>query len=157
MVAPVKVEHINPFVSATIETFQTMVHTKIFAGRLFLVQGARLRHDISGIIGLSGGAKGTIILSFPKLTAFKTVSEFIGEKVVMMDENVKDAIGELANIVAGAAKKDLSQYKISISLPTVVIGEGHEVQGGKEMVPMAVPFDSPLGPFNLIVSFKSEV
>ena len=69
----------------------------------------------------------------------------------------KDAIGELANIVAGAAKKDLTQYKISISLPTVIVGDGHEVMGGKEVIPLAVPFDSPFGKFSLIVAFKSEV
>jgi chemotaxis protein CheX len=156
MGSPVKVEHINPFISATIETFQTMIKTKVVPGKIILVRGCNLRHDISGIIGLSGGAKGTVTLSFPRITALKTVSEFIGDKVVAIDSVVKDAIGELANIVAGAAKKDLSQYKISISLPTVVIGDAHEVQGGKEVVPLAVPFDSPLGAFSLIVSFKSE-
>jgi chemotaxis protein CheX len=156
MAAAIKVEHINPFVSATVETFQSMMKIKVVPGKIFLVKGAKLHHDISGIIGLSGGAKGTITLSFPKITALKTVSAFIGEKIVMMDETVKDAIGELANIVAGAAKKDLVQYKISISLPTVIIGENHEVQGGKEVIPMAVPFESPLGSFCLIVGFQSE-
>jgi chemotaxis protein CheX len=156
MAAPVKVEHINPFVSATVETFKSMVRTTAAPGRIMLVKGANLQYDISGIIGLSGGAKGTVALSFPKITALKTVSEFIGEKIVTVDETVKDAIGELANIVAGAAKKDLSQFKISISLPTVIFGDGHEVLGGKEVIPMAVPFESPLGPFNLIVGFKSE-
>ncbi len=156
MASPVKVEHINPFISATLETFKSMMRTTITPGKIILVKGAHLSYDISGIIGLSGGAKGTVTLSFPKITALKTVSEFIGEKVVTMDDTVKDAIGELANIVAGAAKKDLTQYKISISLPTVIIGENHEVQGGKECIPLAVPFSSPLGNFNLIVSFKSE-
>lgn len=157
MAVAIKVEHINPFVSATVETFQSMMKIKVVPGKIFLVKGSSLHHDISGIIGLSGGAKGTVTLSFPKITALKTVSAFIGEKIVMMDETVKDAIGELANIVAGAAKKDLVQYKISISLPTVIIGENHEVQGGKEVIPMAVPFESPLGTFCLIVGFQSEV
>jgi chemotaxis protein CheX len=157
MTSPVKVEHINPFVTATVETFQTMMKTKVVPGKIVLIKGAALRHDISGIIGLSGGARGTITLSFPKITALKAVSAFIGEKIVTMDEVVKDAIGELANIVAGAAKRDLVQYKIGISLPTVVVGEGHEVQGGKDVLPLAVPFESPLGSFSLIVSFKSEI
>jgi chemotaxis protein CheX len=150
------VEHINPFITATMATFQSMLHASVVPGKLFVVKGAILQHDISGIIGLSGGAKGMVALSFPRLTALKAVSSFLGEKVVTMDATVKDAIGELANIVAGAAKKDLSGYKISISLPTVVVGDRHEVQGGKDVIPLAVPFDSPLGSFSLIVSFKSE-
>ena len=127
------------------------------AGKIALVKGLKLQHDISGIIGLSGGAKGTIAISFPKITALKAVSAFIGEKVVTIDDVVKDAVGELANIVAGAAKRDLSQYKISISLPTVIVGDGHEVQGGREVVPLAVPFESPFGAFSLLVGFKSEI
>lgn len=155
MSSALKVEHINPFIGATIETFETMVHTKVVPGKIALLKGTALQHDISGIIGLSGGAKGTVSLSFPKLTALKAVSAFMGEKVVMMDDSVRDAIGELANIVAGAAKKHLAEYKISISLPTVVIGDNHEVQGCKGVIPLSVPFESPLGLFNLIVSFKS--
>jgi chemotaxis protein CheX len=156
MPSPVKVEHINPFVSATIETFKSMIHTVITPGKIMLVSMSHLKYDISGIIGLSGGAKGTVSLSFPRVTALKTVSEFIGEKQLALDETVKDAVGELANIVAGAAKRDLTQYKISISLPSVIIGENHQVQGGKEVVPLVVPFDSVLGGFHLVVGFSSE-
>lgn len=156
MPSPVKVEHINPFVSATIETFKSMIHTVITPGKIMLVSMSHLKYDISGIIGLSGGAKGTVSLSFPRVTALKTVSEFIGEKQLALDDTVKDAVGELANIVAGAAKKDLTQYKISISLPSVIIGENHQVQGGKEVVPLVVPFESVLGGFHLVVGFSSE-
>ncbi len=156
MPSPVKVEHINPFLSATIETFKSMLRTQITPGKIILIKGAKLSYDISGIIGLSGGARGTVTLSFPRITALKAVSEFIGEKVVTMDDTVKDAIGELTNIVAGSAKKDLAQYKINISLPSVITGENHKVLGGKEVIPLVVPFSSPLGDFNLIVSFISE-
>lgn len=156
MASPVKVEHINPFVNATIETFKTMVHTEATPGKVMLVSGSNLKYDISGIIGLSGGAKGTVSLSFPRVTALKVVSSFIGEKQLALDDTVKDGVGELANIVAGAAKKDLTQYKISISLPTVIIGENHRVQGGKEVTPLLVPFDCSFGNFHLVVGFTSE-
>jgi chemotaxis protein CheX len=157
MASPVKVEHINPFVNATLETFKSMIHTDVTPGKIMLLSGSKLNYDISGIIGLSGGAKGTVAISFPRVTALKVVSSFIGEKQLALDETVKDAVGELANIIAGAAKKDLTQYKISISLPTVIIGENHKVQGGKEVMPLLVPFDSPLGGFHLVVGFTSEV
>lgn len=157
MASPVKVEHINPFVNATMETFKSMIHTDVTPGKIMLLSGSKLNYDISGIIGLSGGAKGTVAISFPRVTALKVVSQFIGEKQLALDETVKDAVGELANIIAGAAKKDLTQYKISISLPTVIIGENHKVQGGKEVMPLLVPFDSPLGSFHLVVGFTSEL
>jgi chemotaxis protein CheX len=157
MAVSVKVEHINPFITATMETFKSMMKTEVKPGKVALAKAALQPSHISGIIGLSGGAKGSVSLTFPKITALKVVSAFIGEKVVTMDDGVVDAIGELANIVAGAAKKDLTKYSISISLPTVVVGDNHELSGAKEVPPMFVPFESPLGNFNLVVSFKSEI
>lgn len=91
MASPVKVEHINPFVNATKVTFETMVHTAATPGKIMLLSGSKLNYDISGIIGLSGGAKGTVAISFPRVTALKVVSEFIGEKQLALDETVKDA------------------------------------------------------------------
>ena len=157
MAVPVKVEHINPFLRATMETFQTMVKTTIQPGKISLKKEAGLHADVSGIIGLSGGAKGTVALSFPRITALKVVSEFGGMKVLALDDTVVDAIGELANIVAGAAKKELAAFKIDISLPTVVMGDNHELGGPKDIIPMLVPFESKLGSFTLIVSFKSLI
>ncbi|HKP97714.1 MAG TPA: chemotaxis protein CheX [Fibrobacteria bacterium] len=157
MAVSIKVEHINPFILATIETFKTMMKLEVKPGKVTLERRTGFQSDLSGIIGLSGGAKGSVSMTFPKITALKVVSAFIGEKVVTMDDGVVDAIGELANIVAGAAKKDLVKYNISISLPTVVVGDNHELSGAKEVTPMYVPFETPLGNFNLVVSFKSEI
>jgi chemotaxis protein CheX len=156
MPSAVKVEHINPFVRATMETFNSMVKIEAKPGKPVLKKDTKLHADVSGIIGLSGGAKGSVALSFPRITALKSVSAFGGMKVLALDDLVVDAIGELANIIAGAAKKDLSQYRINISLPTVVLGEGHELGGPKDILPMVVPFETGLGGFNLLVSFKSE-
>lgn len=152
----VKVEHINPFIRGTLETFSTMVKSEPKPGKVALRTGKEMHSDISGVIGLSGGAKGSVALSFPRITALKVVSAFVGEKIVMMGDDVVDAIGELANIVAGSAKKDLAEYKIAISLPTVVLGDKHELTGTREAVPMVVPFESALGGFLLTVNFKSE-
>lgn len=157
MSVSIKVEHINPFITATMDMFRTMMKVEIRPGKVTLAMAAHQPFHISGIIGLSGGAKGSVSILFPKLTALKVVSTFIGEKVVTVDASVVDAIGELANIVAGAAKKDLTKYNISISLPTVIVGANHELSGAKEVTPMFVPFESPLGNFDLVVSFKSEV
>ena len=52
----IKAEHINPFIMATLETFASMVRVKITPGKVRLKSGDPLSYDISGIIGLSGGA-----------------------------------------------------------------------------------------------------
>jgi chemotaxis protein CheX len=151
-----KVEHINPFIRATRETFSTMVKTEARPGKVALRTGREAHADISGIIGLSGGAKGSVALGFPRISALKIVSAFVGEKTVTLDETAVDAIGELANIISGSARRDLSEHRINISLPTVVLGERHELTSTREVVPMVVPFETALGPFLLTVNFKSE-
>ncbi len=157
MASFIKAEHINPFIGATIETFSSMVRTAIKPGKISLASQRTMPFDASGIIGISGGAKGSVSLSFPKNSALKIVSAFAGEEVKSLDSLVVDAIGELANIIVGYAKKDLIQYKINISLPTVVIGENHQLQGSREVTPILVPFDSDLGAFSLVVSFTSAI
>jgi chemotaxis protein CheX len=152
----VKAEHVNPFIKATIETFATIVDMKITPGKVKMKAQSDIVYDVSGIIGLSGGAKGTVALSFPRLVALPVVRAFTGEKVVTNNQMV-DAIGEVANIVAGAAKKDLAQYKILISLPTVVMGDKHEVAGPVDAMNLVVPFECPAGKFDLAICFKSLI
>lgn len=154
--ANVKVEHINPFIAATIESFKTMVGTAVVPGKIKLKDNNNLTHDISGIIGLSGGAKGAISLSFPVDVALEVVSNFIGEPVTELNEDVTDAIGELANIIAGYAKKDLAEFNISISLPSVVTGRGHQISDAKDVLSMIIPFTFNGLSFDLGVALKSK-
>lgn len=152
----VKVEHVNPFVTSTMETFAKMLGVEAKPGKIHLKNGSGADYDITGLIGLSGGAKGMVSLSFPKASALRITNKFVGMDHKEIHKDTVDAIGELANIVAGAAKKDLAQYNITISLPTVVTGDNHDLAGSKEVRPMFVPFETPFGKFNLVVGFKSE-
>ena len=151
----VKVQHINPFIKATIESFSTMIGLKVTPGKIKLKDNNNTAHDISGIIGLSGGAKGAIAISFPNNVAFDVVGRFVGETVTEMNDDVTDAIGELANIIAGYAKKDLTEFNINISLPSVVTGQGHKISDAKDVMSMLIPFTYDGGQFDLGVALKS--
>lgn len=142
-----RAELINPFLKATVSTFQTMVNTNPTPSAPFVKAEPSLAHDVSGIIGLSGGAKGAIIISFPTKTALATVSSFIGLNVTQIDADVTDAVGELANIIAGAAKADLSGLSVTISLPSVVIGQNHKVTTPKDIPSIVIPFTCVHGEF----------
>jgi chemotaxis protein CheX len=150
----IKAEHVNPFIKATIETFATMVNTKVTPGKVRFKGPDGLDYDFSGIIGLSGGARGLVAISFPKASALAVVRALMGEETVSTSGMV-DAIGEIANIIAGAAKKDLMQFKISISLPTVITGEKHAINAPVDTINIIVPFDSEYGKFDLTLGFKS--
>ncbi len=150
------VSYVNPFIQSTIETFKNMLNVNATPGKITIKQKSTLTYDISGIIGLSGDAQGAIAVSLPKLTALKVVSAMLGTKIKVIGDEVTDGVGELVNIVAGNAKKDLTQYKLSISLPKVVIGSSHFLdQPGKTPV-LLVPFTCSFGEFMMEVSLMAE-
>ena len=69
------------------------------------------------------------------------------------DDELVDALGEVANMVAGCAKAKFEGMDIAIGLPTVVRGETFSLDHPKNSVTLVVPFESELGVFRLNVTF----
>ncbi|MBD3420476.1 MAG: chemotaxis protein CheX [Chitinivibrionales bacterium] len=150
------VAYVNPFINSTIDTFKMMIMTEIQPGKAMLKSEPYPNYDVSGIIGLSGNAQGSIAISFPKITALKTVSKMLGMQIKVVGPELSDGIGEIANIIAGNAKQHLEKYKLSISLPNVVIGRQHVLASQKGIPTILVPFASELGQFGMEVALKTE-
>ncbi len=149
------VAYVNPFIVSTIETFKKMLNTDIKPGKVALKNSIVHTYDVSGIIGLSGEAQGSICLSFPKVIALKVVSALLGMEIKIIGDEVADGVGELANIVAGNAKQHLTNYNLSISLPKVVIGKDHQVASQRGIPTIVVPFTSSLGEFAMEIALKT--
>lgn len=151
------VKYINPFVSATQKVFETFLQCPAVPGKPFLydrnAEGGSW--DISGIIGLAGEILGVVVISFPKILALKLVSGLEGKEIKIMDDTVVDMVGEIVNIIAGNAKRDLEEHQIAISLPTVVRGQRHSFPGLSGTPLVAIPFKSEKGDFLLLVSMKN--
>ena len=147
--------YVNPFVKSTIDTFKTMINQDVTPGTVTIKKDTKLTYYISGIIDLSGDAKGAVAISFPKLVALKVVSAMLGTPVKVVGEEVADGIGELANIITGYAKQDLTQFQLDISLPKVVIGNNHFLVQPGGIPVLIVPFKNSWGNFTLEVSFKT--
>lgn len=151
-----KVEYVNPFIASTVETFKTMMNAQATPGKPFLKEKEHPTFDISGIIGLSGNARGAIVLSFPKPVALKVVSVMLGTPIKIIGPEVTDGIGEIANIVAGHAKQNLTSYGLTISLPNVIVGKDHTVSAPSGVPSIVVPFESTLGHFAMEVALKTN-
>lgn len=149
------VAYVNPFVISTIETFQKMLNSDATPGQVQLKNDTTYTYDVSGVIGLSGEAQGSICLSFPKLIALKVVSGLVGADIKIIGPEVADAIGEIANIIAGNAKQHLTQFNLSISLPKVIMGKNHKIASQRGVPTIVVPFESSYGNFAMEVSLKT--
>ena len=153
-----KVEHINPFIEAVYELFQTMFSTKVERGQIGVINGAGNPRDIMALIGLSGPTRGTVALTFRTSTALAIVSKMLGQEVHIVDETVSDGVAEIVNIVAGNAKARMTTSTgkpLDLSLPTVVRGNNYSVDYPSHTVWLEVPFTGELGEFSLRVTFEA--
>ena len=143
-------EHINPFLSSLASTMQTMLGCSLERGKLTLKSNHVTMHDYSGVIGLSGKAVGTVVISLSKEMAVKATCKLLEvEESEITPEDITDAVGELANVVAGGAKAQLEEYEMSASLPTVITGPGHEVMFPSSVTPLVAPYESAWGSLTL--------
>ncbi len=152
-----KVEYINPFIKATVNTFKGFLGAELKAGKPYLFDKGNndIRYDISGIIGLAGDVRGSVVISFPKLVALKVVSDFLSQEIKIFGDDVIDTIGELINIITGNAKKDLENYRIMISLPSIIKGPNHQINWMQGVPVITIPFESKYGPVYLFLSMKA--
>lgn len=149
------VSYVNPFITSTIATFKTMLNTDVKPGKPAIKQEPFPTYDVSGIIGLSGSAQGSIAISFPKHMALRVVSLLIGQEIKVVGPDLSDGIGEIANIIAGNAKQHLTGFSLSISLPNVVLGKSHSLSGQRGIPTLVIPFTSDMGEFAMEVALKT--
>ena len=143
------VKFINPFLEGTISVLKTMAFVEPKAGKPYLKTDSIAKGDISGIIGLTGSATGSMALSFSEAAILKIVSNMLGEKYKTMTPEIQDAVGEITNMISGVARKNLEAdgFYIQSAIPTVVTGKNHSithVMGGPSLI---IPFEIDEGTF----------
>lgn len=140
-----RVEYINPFLLSTLAVFDTMLGCQLTRRKPFIKQGSQPQYEVSGIIGLSGEARGTVVLSLSREAALRATEAMVGEPATEINADVADAVGELTNMIAGAAKARMEDLAMSVSLPTVITGKCHSVEFPKRVTPICIPFDCEWG------------
>ena len=141
-----RAEFINPFVVATQNVFTTMLGSALTRGPLSLSRSHAPVLEISGLIGLCGKYQGMVVVSVGRATAIRAAEIMLGSRPEDLGDEVMDAIGELTNMIAGAAKTQLAEFNLNISLPTVICGKSHTITFPSGSAPIVIPFDSDIGP-----------
>jgi chemotaxis protein CheX len=140
-----RAEFINPFIRSVAKTFETMLACEVRRGQPALKTQHMPLYEVSGVIGLSGKAVGSVVLSLSESVALKATSTLLMMEATEINEDVVDAVGELANMVAGAAKAELEEFEMSVSLPSVITGSNYSVRFPSEVTPICVPFTCDWG------------
>jgi chemotaxis protein CheX len=135
--------------ASTIEIFTSMVMMEISVAGDVNENYGILENSITGVVGLTGTTKGVLAVHIPHNVAFAITGNFLGIELDEVNEDVEDAIGELANMVGGNVKSLLSEKgrDIDLSLPSTVSGKEygfHTIKGAEKIV---IPFRSDTGVF----------
>lgn len=150
------IKYINPFIDSLISNLEQM--TSIHAERMDLSvsKEAKTTAEISGIIGLGGEVRGSAIISFPLAIALKVASAMFMDDLTEINDDVKDAIGEFANIVIGNARNKLvdSGLSVTISTPTIIVGVDHKISHPLNIPFLVIPFKTDLGIFQVNIGIK---
>ncbi len=145
-----KVEYINPFINAVIHVLKTMGGVSPVPGKPRLKDGNTALGDVSGVIGLAGeGVRGFFVVSFTESCILSFMEKMLGETFDRIDAEVKDAVGEVTNMISGGAKGELSQkgFFFDVAIPSVVSGARHKIEQSTGMPVIVVPFSTEAGAF----------
>lgn len=148
-------DYVNPLIVATRNVFKRMLGCVPNRTGLRLRSADDPRHEISAVIGVTGKAVGTIVLSLSQRAACEVLKRMIGTETAQITSEVCDAVGELTNMIAGAAKAQLAKYDLSISLPNVISGSNHRIHFPSNVRPMVITFESEIGPLTIETGFTA--
>ncbi|MEZ4599477.1 MAG: chemotaxis protein CheX [Syntrophotaleaceae bacterium] len=112
---------------------------------------------LSGMVGFAGDLKGTVLLHLPEPVALAITNAFLELDLDEINSEVKDAIGELANMVAGGIKYLLPEgsQNIQLSIPSVISGRKYSCGSPGSHDRVLVGFETPAGAFEAELVVRS--
>lgn len=141
----------DKIIESTKEIFSSMVMMEVTVIDQDQLAEKAVKDGISGIIGLAGTHKGVLAIHIPGPVAMAITGSFLGMEVDQINEDVEDAVGELANMLGGNVKTILSENgrDIELSLPTTISGHNYDFQTAKDVDVTILGFATDTGPFSV--------
>jgi len=144
-------------VDATRAVFDTMLMVPVMSGAALADKVYLFKDSISGMLGFSGDVQGMLTFHCPQRVAFDITGQLLGMEVDSIDEDVKDTIGEMANMILGGIKDAFLEQgtNISLAIPTVMTGRSYQVKTVDYASWTTVPFYLDDGEFLVELKLKT--
>jgi chemotaxis protein CheX len=151
------VRFINPFINATREVLATMAATHPVVGKPCLKQGETAYGDVSGIIGITGDALGSMAISFADSCICRIAGLMLHETIHEVTGDVLDTVGEVTNMISGVARRALEREGLSVyaAIPSVIHGRNHQLNHILKSPSIVIPFSAEQGAFVLDVCIRA--
>ncbi len=144
----------TPFVKAAVHVIPTMLGSPCEPGEPDSVSAGHRMHDLTSVIGMSGVVSGSLAFSVAEQGAITMLERMTGVETTEVDELVRDVVGEMANMIAGAGKVDLEQFSMKLGLPQVILGHDYAVYAPRWSIHQWVPLNTDFGPCSLTLGFN---
>lgn len=154
-----KVEFINPFLTAAKNVIETMCMTEIVPEKPYVKQGTATFGIVTGIIGMAGkNITGNMCISFEEPCIVGIVNSMLGESYTKLCPEITDAVGELTNMISSGAKKDLAEAGLNIDMatPLMIEGVGKELKQLTSGNVIVIPFKTKAGKFVIETSLSER-
>jgi chemotaxis protein CheX len=147
-------ELIEIFINSTMKVLETMAFVKPKAGQPVSWDDNSTVGEVVGIVGLSNEEKkikGFLSVGFSEDSIIQIVSNMLGEEFESINSDVREAAGEIANMISGQARQVLTEkgFKLHAALPTVVSGKDLVLQTDENKPFTMVPFEIEKGLFEI--------
>ena len=131
------------------EIFSTMVFMEVSTEGPMTEGKESIFSHFSAMIGLSGDMMAMISIHCSAYIAMDIAGAMLDTEFDDIDDDVKDALGEVANMVAGWLKSRLLDdgFDVILSIPTTVTGKSYNITSPKRSNRMVIPFDLVQGQF----------
>jgi chemotaxis protein CheX len=109
---------------------------------------------LTSMVGLAGSHSGILAVHCPKDLALRITSNMLGMEVTEIDDDVNDALGEIANMIGGDVKHIFSPKgaDVNLSIPTVIYGSDYVLESMSSAESLVIPF--VCGGDRFLLSFK---
>ncbi|MCF8038762.1 MAG: chemotaxis protein CheX [Desulfohalobiaceae bacterium] len=145
-------------VEVTTEIFETMVMVDLTPGEPLAEHVSRFECSMSAIVGFAGFKQGNLAIHTPERVARGLTRDFLGMEVNEINEDVQDAMGELANMLAGSLKPFIASNgeRVELSLPSVVHGKEYTLTVVNDADWVMIPFQVSHGDFLVGLELKKQ-
>ena len=150
------VKLINPFINATLNVHGTMAFVKSKAEKPYQKQDNVAQGDVSGVIGLTGDANGTVSVTFDESCILNIVSSMLGEEMKELNSEISDAVSELTNMISSQARQEIENIGILLhgATPKVITDKNHKLISMVKGPKVAFPFKTDAGSFTVEVCLE---
>lgn len=159
------VKFINPFIESILDVLATMALLEAHSAAPYLKDNARPLGVITGFIKMEGEqVRGSIAISFERETLLQICHNMLGEPVTELNDDARDLVGELTNMLTGGAKRRLWDmgYNFELATPEIHSEDTYRVEHIVQGKVVVIPFTTQVGRFFIEVCFddarvKAEV